>query len=93
MGYALVLGIIFAGIFAYVSGSPFIYQNIYEVSPSVLSLLFSLNGIGLVLASQLTKLLAGRMQPRTIFLIGLCSAFFSSIAVLIVVLSHGRYLH
>ena len=89
MGYALVSGIIFAGIFAYVSGSPFIYQNIYGVSPQVFSLLFSLNGIGLLLASQLTKFLAGRIHSRTIFLIGLYSAFLASIAVLIVVLTHG----
>ncbi|WP_202171362.1 multidrug effflux MFS transporter [Bacillus sp. USDA818B3_A] len=89
MGYALVSGIIFAGIFAYVSGSPFIYQNIYGVSPQVFSLLFSLNGIGLVLASQMTKFMAGRMQARTIFLIGLWCAFIASLAVLVVVLTHG----
>ncbi|MFP3126349.1 multidrug effflux MFS transporter [Ectobacillus funiculus] len=89
MGYALVSGIIFAGVFAYVSGSPFIYQRIYGVSPQVFSLLFALNGIGLMLASQLTKYLAGRVNPRNILLFGLWLAFAASLAVLIVVLSHG----
>lgn len=46
IGYALVTGILFAGVFAYVSGTPFIYQNIYGVSPQVFSMLFALNGIG-----------------------------------------------
>ncbi|PFO06609.1 MFS transporter [Bacillus sp. AFS076308] len=89
MGYALVSGIIFAGVFAYVSGSPFIYQKVYGVSPQVFSLLFALNGISLMLAAQLTKYLAGRMSPRHIFLIGLWYAFIASLAVLIVVLFHG----
>ena len=89
MGYALVSGIIFAGVFAYVSGSPFIYQRIYGVSPQVFALLFALNGIGLMLASQLTKYLAGKVNPRNILLFGLWFAFAASLAVLIVVLAHG----
>ena len=32
-GYALTQGFIIAGIFAYVSGIPFVYQNIYGVNP------------------------------------------------------------
>lgn len=89
MGYALVSGIIFAGVFAYVSGSPFVYQKIYGVSPQVFSLLFALNGIGLILASQLTKYLAGRVNPGNILLFGLWFAFAASLSVLLVVLSHG----
>ncbi|MFP7474242.1 multidrug effflux MFS transporter [Niallia taxi] len=89
MGYALVSGVIFSGVFAYVSGSPFIYQNIHGVSPQVFSLLFALNGIGLLLASQLVKYLAGRMNPRVIFSIGLWYAFITSLTVLIVILFQG----
>lgn len=89
MGYALVTGILLAGVFAYVSGTPFIYQNIYGVSPQVFSLLFAMNGISLILGSQLVKQLAGRMTERSILLIGLSLAFISSVTVLIVVFSHG----
>jgi DHA1 family bicyclomycin/chloramphenicol resistance-like MFS transporter len=39
-GYAFTQGLIVAGIFAYVSGIPFVYQNIYGVTPQVFSLLF-----------------------------------------------------
>lgn len=89
MGYALVNGILFAGVFAYVSGTPFIYQNIYGMSPQVFSVLFAMNGIGIILGSQLVKQLAGRMTERGVFLIGLSLAFISSATVLIVVFSHG----
>ncbi|WP_409295562.1 multidrug effflux MFS transporter [Peribacillus sp. SCS-26] len=52
-GYALTQGFIIAGIFAYVSGIPFVYQNIYGVSAQQFSLLFGINGIALILGSQL----------------------------------------
>ncbi|MFC0212256.1 multidrug effflux MFS transporter [Paenibacillus chartarius] len=92
MGYALTQGFLFTGIFAYISGTSFIYQNIYGVSPGVFSLLFAMNGIALFLGAQLVKRLAGRVAGRRIHQIGLTSAFITSTAVLIVVLSHGSLL-
>ncbi|MGI2328361.1 multidrug effflux MFS transporter [Planococcus sp. YIM B11945] len=50
-GYALAQGFLIGGVFAYVAGTPFIYQNIYGVSPQVFSLLFGMNGIGLIIGS------------------------------------------
>lgn len=50
-GYALAQGFLIGGVFAYVSGTPFIYQNIYGASPQMFSLLFGMNGIGLILGS------------------------------------------
>lgn len=89
MGYALAQGFMLAGIFAYVSGTPFIYQKIYGVSPQIFSMLFCLNGISLILGAQIVRRLAGRVTEQRILLIGLTSALIASIAVLIVVLAHG----
>ncbi|MCM3609685.1 multidrug effflux MFS transporter [Planomicrobium sp. MB-3u-38] len=50
-GYALAQGLLIGGVFAYVAGTPFIYQNIYGVSPQVFSILFGMNGIGLIFGS------------------------------------------
>ncbi|TWT27109.1 multidrug effflux MFS transporter [Planomicrobium sp. CPCC 101110] len=50
-GYALAQGFLIGGVFAYVAGTPFIYQNIYGVSPQVFSLLFGMNGFGLIFGS------------------------------------------
>ncbi|WP_203333409.1 multidrug effflux MFS transporter [Planococcus beigongshangi] len=50
-GYALAQGFLIGGVFAYVAGTPFIYQNIYGVSPQVFSILFGMNGIGLIFGS------------------------------------------
>ncbi|MBT2655912.1 multidrug effflux MFS transporter [Bacillus sp. ISL-18] len=89
IGYGLASGFLFAGCFAYISGSPFIYQTIYGVSPQVFSILFALNGVSLMIGAQVVKLQAGRMTSHTIFLIGLSSSFVASLFVLIVVISHG----
>ncbi|MCM3728410.1 multidrug effflux MFS transporter [Neobacillus cucumis] len=91
MGYALVNGILFAGVFAYVAGTPFIYQNMYGISPQLFSVLFALNGVGIILGSQLVKRLAGRMDEHRIFRIGLLLAFITTAAILMVVLVHGPF--
>lgn len=92
MGYALAPGIMFAGVFAYISATPFIYQKLYGVSPGVFSILFALNGVSLILGSQITRRLTGRMTERRILLIGLTLALITSTAVLIAVLTHGALL-
>ncbi|MFP9202760.1 MFS transporter, partial [Enterococcus faecalis] len=51
MGYALTVGFIHGGSFAYVSGTPFVYQDIYGVSPQVFSILFGINGLAIISGS------------------------------------------
>ena len=70
-GYALTQGFIIAGIFAYVSGIPFVYQNIYGVTPQVFSLLFGVNGIALIIGSQVVGRFADLISERTFLKIGL----------------------
>jgi len=91
MGYALVNGILFSGVFAYVAGTPFIYQNMYGISPQLFSVLFALNGLGIILGSQLVKRLAGRMNEHRIFRCGLLLAFITTASILIIVLVHGPF--
>lgn len=89
MGYALAQGFMLGGIFAYVGGTPFVYQKIYGVSPQVFSMLFALNGIVLILASQMVRKLVGRFSERRILHFGLTLSFIASSTAVIVVLTHG----
>ncbi|MBU7592464.1 Bcr/CflA family multidrug efflux MFS transporter [Metabacillus halosaccharovorans] len=70
-GYALTQGFMIAGIFAYVSGIPFVYQNIYGVSPQVFSLLFGINGIALIIGTQSVGRLTDYISEKTFLKIGL----------------------
>lgn len=89
MGYALVNGILFAGVFAFVAGTPFIYQNIFKLPPHLFSILFAMNGLAIMMGSQVVKRVAGRLTERRIFRIGLLLSLISSTAILIAVLSMG----
>ncbi|MCM3161494.1 Bcr/CflA family multidrug efflux MFS transporter [Metabacillus litoralis] len=70
-GYALTQGFIIAGIFAYVSGIPFVYQNIYGVTPQQFSFLFGVNGIALIIGSQSVGRLNDMISEKTFLKIGL----------------------
>lgn len=86
IGYALTQGFIVAGIFAYVSGTPFVYQNIYHVSPQVFSLLFGMNGIALMMGTQLVGRFTDIIPEKTFLKIGLFIANIAAIVLIIAIL-------
>lgn len=71
IGYALVQSLVFSGMFAYISGSPFVVQNIYGATPQIFSLIFAINGLGIMIASQVTGKLAGRIHESKLLVFGL----------------------
>ena len=66
VGYAAVSAFGFLAVFGYVSGSPFAFQEVHGVSPQTFGLLFGLNGVGLVAASQLNARLVLRIPSFVI---------------------------
>lgn len=86
LGYALTQGFIIAGIFAYVSGIPFVYQNIYGVSPQVFSLLFGVNGLALIIGTQLVGRLADIIPEKTFLKFGLFLSTTAGIFLLVALL-------
>ncbi|WP_026074592.1 multidrug effflux MFS transporter [Brevibacillus massiliensis] len=89
MSYALAQGFVVAAMFAYISGSPFVLQEIFGVSPQMFSLFFAINGLGIIIASQITGRLAGRMNETKLLISGLTLAAFGGIALLVVILIHA----
>lgn len=90
MGYALSQGFASAAMFAYISGSPFVIQNIFGVSPQVFSLLFAINGMGIIIAGQMTGRLAGRIPVKKLLVTGLSLAFMGGLALLISIIAGGN---
>ena len=89
MGYALAQGFIMAGIFAYVAGTPFVYQNIYGVSPQTFSILFGMNGFGLIIGAQVVGRLTGLVSEKRFLESGLFISITSGTLLLIAVLMDG----
>ncbi|WP_338676325.1 multidrug effflux MFS transporter [Streptomyces sp. SCSIO 30461] len=83
-GYTLAGGLAFATLFAYISASPFVIQEIYGASPQTFSLLFGLNSLGLVAAGQINgKLLVGRVSLDKVLGTGLAVITLASLALLL----------
>lgn len=89
MGYACTQGLVSAAMFSYISGSPFVLQNIYGASPQAFSLFFALNGFGLILATQITGRLAARYGEMRLFIAGLFLSCGGSLALLAAILLNG----
>lgn len=85
MGLCLSQGFVFASMFAYISGSSFVLQEIFEVSPQVYSAIFGINSIGIVLASQLSSRLSFQFGEKKILVIGLITAVCGSFALLLMI--------
>ncbi|MGB7399181.1 Bcr/CflA family multidrug efflux MFS transporter [Castellaniella sp.] len=68
MGYALAGGFGSAGMFAYISGSPQVFIDIYGIDPRWFGLLFGLNAASLILAAQLSARLLRRHTPLKLLL-------------------------
>lgn len=89
IGYALTQSFITAGIFAYVSGTPFVYQNIYGTSPQVFSVLFAMNGLGIMTGTMLIGRLADIISETRFLKTGLFMAVSAGLTLFIVVLCEG----
>jgi len=66
LGYALSRGLAQGGMFAYIAGSPFVFITLHGVPPQYFGLLFGLNAIGIIGASQVNVRLLRRYSPDRI---------------------------
>lgn len=63
LSYMLAGAASFAGLFAFVSGSPFVYMNFYQVSPQEYSLLVGINAIAMIGTNLMNARLLGHLDP------------------------------
>lgn len=82
---ALAGGFGFGVLFAYIAGSSFVVQNVYGLSAQAFSVVFAVNAVGLIIASQVNGRLVGRLGSTRLMTAGLISMAFGGICVLIVV--------
>ena len=66
IGYALTGGLAHAGLFAYITGSPQVFIEVYGISAQNYGWLFGMNAFGLIGCSQINRYLLTRYAPETI---------------------------
>jgi DHA1 family bicyclomycin/chloramphenicol resistance-like MFS transporter len=87
LGYTLSAGLTFAAMASYISGSPFVLQDIHGVSPQLFSVLFASNAVGIMIASQASRALVGRYGPRAMLTTGVCTGAAGGLGVLVSVVA------
>ena len=85
IGIAFTQAFISMSMFAYIAASPFVLQNIYNVTPQQFSFIFAMNGLGIIIAAQVAGRLAHRYEEMTLLLSGILFALIGSVLLIIVV--------
>ncbi|MGS0742450.1 Bcr/CflA family multidrug efflux MFS transporter [Glaciimonas sp. GG7] len=66
LAYTLCGGLLQAGMFTYITGSPFVLITLHGIKPENFGWVFGSNAIGLIAASQINARLVGKLLPDTI---------------------------
>jgi DHA1 family bicyclomycin/chloramphenicol resistance-like MFS transporter len=80
----VVAGLMFATLFAYISGSPFILQELYHLTPQQFGVAFSANAVGMIVMTQLNPLFVKRWGPARVLTVAVVVSFLAAVALLVV---------
>ena len=86
MGYAFSQGLVSAAMLDIFLDHHLFYKIYLGVSPQMFSVIFAINGVGIIIASQLTGRLAGRVSELKLFIIGISLCAIGGVILLLVVL-------
>jgi DHA1 family bicyclomycin/chloramphenicol resistance-like MFS transporter len=88
VGVAIISGMTFSGLFAYLSASSFLFQQVYGLDPQEFGILFAVNSIGIVAGVQISARLAKYVGPQWILAVSTAVLLVSAIAIVVVDLMH-----
>lgn len=71
IGVAFIAGLMFSGLFAYLSSSSFVFQSVYGFDAQGYGILFAVNSLGLAVSSQIASRLMRRFAPPKILAVSL----------------------
>lgn len=89
VGVAIIAGMTFSGLFAYLSSSSFLFQGVYGLDPQQFGLLFATNSIGVVAGVQASSFLARFVGPQWILAGALTALLLSALAIVMVDIAGG----
>ncbi|MCK8783337.1 Bcr/CflA family multidrug efflux MFS transporter [Roseomonas sp. NAR14] len=81
LGYALMGGCFYGGIYAYLAGTPFAYIEYHHVPATAYGLLFGVNIAGMMIANLINRRLVARFGSDRLLRVGALVAAASGIAV------------
>ncbi|MFT2817078.1 multidrug effflux MFS transporter [Leifsonia sp. A12D58] len=89
VGVAIVGAMTFTGLFAYLSSSSFLFQQVYEFNPQQYGVLFAVNSIGVIIGVQTSSRLMHKMDVPPQWILVATTSAMAVMAILIVVLDQA----
>ncbi|MCP3425460.1 multidrug effflux MFS transporter [Rothia sp. AR01] len=83
VGFVLAFILSFGTLFAYVSGSTYVLQNVLGLSPTQFALVFGMNSVGLLGNTIVSSILVKRVPPRRIATVGLGVSLTGAVGLLV----------
>jgi DHA1 family bicyclomycin/chloramphenicol resistance-like MFS transporter len=81
VGVTIIAGMTFSGLFAYLSSSSFLFQDIYGLNPQEFGVLFAVNSVGVVLGVQASSRLAKWVGPQWILFGAITGMLVSALTI------------
>jgi DHA1 family bicyclomycin/chloramphenicol resistance-like MFS transporter len=81
VGYMLVNSFLFAGVFAYISASPFVFIEVYGVTPGRFGLYFAMGALGIMAGALVNSRLLRRRPPERVLRLGLFLVVLAAAAI------------
>jgi MFS transporter, DHA1 family, multidrug resistance protein len=88
VGVIVVAGMTFTGLFAYLSSSSFLFQDVYQFDAQQYGYLFAVNSVGIIIGVQSSSRLAKYIGPQWI-LLGAVSLMFTAATTMAVLAMVG----
>ncbi|HEY1778401.1 MAG TPA: multidrug effflux MFS transporter [Solirubrobacteraceae bacterium] len=89
MGLTICFAVCFGAVFAYISGSPFVLEDIFGLSPQLFGVLFALNAVGLVAVSQVSGRMVASVGPQRLLTTGVVTIIIAGAGMMVTVLAGG----
>lgn len=91
VGSVIVGAMIFAAIVSYLSASPFVFQDGYGFSEQTFGLIFAVNAVGLLVATQVSARLMRRFRPASLLCVALPAMVLSGLGFIAVGVLDGGW--
>lgn len=88
-GYTLSMSLVYAGMFAYITGSPFVFIDHYGLTPAQYAWVFGINACGLITFSQINGRILRKLPPEQILKRALPFVTIFGVMILTVGLMNG----
>lgn len=79
---ALTQGLVFGSLFSYISASSFVFQSYFHMTVGQFSLLYAINGLGIILGNNLPSYLPDQISDRDIMTGGLVGGLFAGVLLI-----------